>query len=156
VTVQELMQVMVFCNLYVLVHQFSLIAEVQGCLFHKCKECTLPNTTWCLILTYLTRMNLGIHFLIMLCQTNQQYLIWWTIFLTQELFTGLHETKPENKVLYKILEMSATFNNALYLLFSSCNLFFDGACVRNGLCDFDHSAYSRTPKCKQVRVTMFH
>jgi hypothetical protein len=52
--------------------------KVQGCHFHKC-EYSLSNTTWHLVLTWLVRMSLGIHFLILLCQTNRQYLIWWTV-----------------------------------------------------------------------------
>jgi hypothetical protein len=49
--------------------------EVHGCLFHKCNECSLSNTTWHLVLTQLARISLGIHFLILLCQTNRQYLV---------------------------------------------------------------------------------
>jgi hypothetical protein len=67
-------------------------AEVQGCLFHNCNERSLSNTTWHLVLTQLARMSLGIHFPILLCQTNQQYLVWCTVSVTQELFTGLHQT----------------------------------------------------------------
>jgi hypothetical protein len=49
--------------------------EVQGCLFHKCNECSLSNTTWHLVLTWLATVSLGIHFPILLCQTNRQYLV---------------------------------------------------------------------------------
>jgi hypothetical protein len=35
--------------------------------------------------SYLTfRMSLGIHFPILLCQTNRQYLVWWTVSVTAE------------------------------------------------------------------------
>jgi hypothetical protein len=56
--------------------------EVQGCLFHKSNDCSLSNTTWHLVLTWLARMSLGIYFLILLCQTNRQYLVWWTVSMT--------------------------------------------------------------------------
>jgi hypothetical protein len=65
--------------------------EVQGCIFHKCNKCSL-YATWHLVLTLLARMSLGVHFPILLCQTNRQYLVWWTVSVTQELFTGLHQT----------------------------------------------------------------
>jgi hypothetical protein len=52
---------------------------VQGCIFHKCSECSLSNTTWHLVFTSLSRMSLGIHFPILLYQTNRQYLVWWTV-----------------------------------------------------------------------------
>jgi hypothetical protein len=58
--------------------------EVQGCLFHKCTDCSLSSTTWHLVLTSLARMRLGIHFPILLCQKNRQYLVWWTVSETQE------------------------------------------------------------------------
>jgi hypothetical protein len=60
------------------------IVEVEGCLFHKCNECSLSNTTWHLVLTWLARMSLEIHFPILLYQTNRQYLVWWTVSVTQE------------------------------------------------------------------------
>jgi hypothetical protein len=34
--------------------------EVQGCLFNKCNECSLSNTTWHLVLTKLARRSLRI------------------------------------------------------------------------------------------------
>jgi hypothetical protein len=37
-------------------------------------------------------MSLGIHFPILLCQTNRQYLVWWTVSVTQKFFTGLRQT----------------------------------------------------------------
>jgi hypothetical protein len=52
-----------------LVNRLSTV-DVQGCLFHKCNECSLLNTTWHLILTSLARMSLGIHFQILLCRKN--------------------------------------------------------------------------------------
>jgi hypothetical protein len=68
--------------------------EVQGCLFffYKYNECSLLNTARHLVLTELARMSLGIHFLILLSQTNWRYLVWWKFSMTQELFTMLHQT----------------------------------------------------------------
>jgi hypothetical protein len=95
--------------------------EVQGCLFHKCNECSLSNTTWHLVLTSLTRMSLGIHFPILLFQTNRQYLVWWTVSVTQELFTGLHQTRGEEWIHASLnaVDISNTSYNIVFCFFIS-------------------------------------
>jgi hypothetical protein len=101
--------------------------EVQGCLFHKCNECSLLNTIRHQVLTYLFRMSLGIHFPILLCQTNRQYLIWWTVSVTQELFTGLHQSwgKAWMHASLNAVDIYNTYYNIVFVLWFQCNLFFD-------------------------------
>jgi hypothetical protein len=55
--------------------------EVQGCIFHKCNKYSLSNTTWHSFLLNVPEWVWG-H--ILLCQTNRQYLVWWTVSVTQE------------------------------------------------------------------------
>jgi hypothetical protein len=81
---QEPTQVTSCCNLLKPVHQLSFSSQNARILFHKCNECSLSNTTWHLIIAYLARMSLEIHLPILLCQTNWQYLVWWTVSVIEE------------------------------------------------------------------------
>jgi hypothetical protein len=80
---QEPTQVTSCCNLLAPVSCLQTV-EVQGCLFRKCNGCSLSNTTWHLVLTKLGRICFRVQFPILLCQTNQRYLVWWTVSVTQE------------------------------------------------------------------------
>jgi hypothetical protein len=44
--------------------------EVQGCLLPRCTQCSLSNTAWHLVLTYLARMSSGLHSSSLLRQTD--------------------------------------------------------------------------------------
>jgi hypothetical protein len=62
----------------------NLLMRVQQ---SKCKDVFLTNATKSSLLIpgtsfLLNRMSSGIHFPIQLCQTNQQYLIWWSVSMT--------------------------------------------------------------------------
>jgi hypothetical protein len=105
--------------------------EVQGCLLHKCNECSLSMTIWHLILTQLARMSLEKHFPIILCKTTRQYHVWWTVSVTQEACkTSLlgcikHEEKSEcmhcwTQWIFPMLNITLFFVFWFY-----CNLFFD-------------------------------
>jgi hypothetical protein len=112
--------------------------EVQGCLFHKCNECSLSNTTWHLVLTYFVSMSLGIHFPILLCQTNRQYLVWWTVSVTHELFTGCikHE---KSECSHRWTRWTFPTLHITFCLFSDFSVIYfltNRTCVRNGLRDF--------------------
>jgi hypothetical protein len=84
VTIQESTQVTSCCNLLAPVRHLSSNNQVDGCLSHKCNECSLSNTTWPLVITYLARMSFGIQFPNLLRQTSRQYLVWKTVSVTQE------------------------------------------------------------------------
>jgi hypothetical protein len=117
--------------------------EVQGCLFNKCNECSVLNTNWHLVLTKLARMSWGIHFPILLFQTNRQYLVWWTVSVTQEACRT--ETVPVDlrcsvTTVWTISSTQWTFPtlNTVLFLFSYLNVIYfltNKTSVGNGLRD---------------------
>jgi hypothetical protein len=112
---------------------------VQGCLFHKCNECSLSNTSCHLVLTKLARISLGMHFPILLRQTNRQYLVWLTVSVTQEACRTLHRVASDmrKRVSACIPERGAHFKQGF--LFYDFNVIYflkNRTCVRNDCVTF--------------------
>jgi hypothetical protein len=75
----------------------------------------------------------------LLYQTNRQYLVQWTVSVTQELFTGLRQTWGKEWTRWAF----PTLNITLFL-FSEFNVIYfltNRTCVRNGLRDFSITLY---------------
>jgi hypothetical protein len=99
---------------------------------------TLPG------ISFLTcQSELGIHYPILLCQTNRQYLIWWTVSShcrNSSLGCVKHEEKSD--CMHCWMQWTfATFSdfNVIYFLTNR-------TCVRNGLCDFLITLYKDVNK----------
>jgi hypothetical protein len=92
-------------------------------------------------------MSLGIHFPILLCQTDRKYLVWWNIFMTQKLFTGLHHTWGK-RVNACMAERGGHFQHLiqhcfLFPYFSIIYFLTNTTRVWNGLRDFSITLYLR-------------
>jgi hypothetical protein len=97
------------------------------------------------MLTYkIARMSLGIHFLILLCQTTWQYLVWWTKYWAvhfkchcRNSIPGYirHEEKSEC-VHCRMQRTFPTLNITLFFDFYEIYFLTNRTCVRNGLRDF--------------------
>jgi hypothetical protein len=84
--VQEPMQVMSCCNLLMSVCRSSFTSSLQGCLFSHAYWVFFEH---CLAYCSYLILSLRIHFTIFLCQTDWQYLVWWTVSITVEILHRL-------------------------------------------------------------------
>jgi hypothetical protein len=87
------------------------------------------------------RMSKGIHLSILLCQTNRQYLVWWTVSVTQEAYWT--EIVPVYlQCLSDDKDIWWIFPTLLFVFWFQYNFFLTNrACVRNGLRDFSITLY---------------
>jgi hypothetical protein len=110
------------------------------CLFHNCKECSLSNSIWHLVLNLLAKMSFGVHFPIILCQTNRQYLVWWTVSVTQEFSVGCIRSEERSECMRRWTRYAFPTRNVIlfFVFWLQCNLFCftDRTHVRNGLRGF--------------------
>lgn len=122
--------------------------------FYECSECSLLNIMWQLIHTSLAKMTLGIHFPVLLRQTNQQSLVRWTVSVIQEAVrTGTIPVDLQDywtivwmisvKLCYALHDshwedflFRADYCMEVYIMLQI-------ECVRNGLCDFLITVYDR-------------
>jgi hypothetical protein len=92
VTIQEPTQVTSCCNLLALVRQLSFNSRSASMSFSQVQRMFVVEH-YLASRSYLTYQNeFRDTFPDLLYQTNRQYLVWWTVSVTQELFTGLHQT----------------------------------------------------------------
>jgi hypothetical protein len=106
------------------VRQLSCAVDVQECLFQKRSECSLWNTNWHFVLNCRTELRDAFSDS---SEPNRQYLVWWTVFITQELFIKLHQTWQEEKSECMHGWTRCTFPTLsiiLVFIFYLCNLFF--------------------------------
>jgi hypothetical protein len=102
--------------------------DVQGCLFSHVQRVFIVDhylaSRSCVTCQNEFRDNVPI----LLCQTIRQYLVWWTVSVTQELFTGLHQTWGREWVYASLNEVDISdtqYNIAFFVFWFHCNLFFD-------------------------------
>jgi hypothetical protein len=72
------------CNLLAPVRKLSLSSRRTRMSLSQMQRVFIVEHYLDLFLTKLARMSLVIHFQIFLCHTNRQYLVWWTVSVTQE------------------------------------------------------------------------
>jgi hypothetical protein len=113
-------------------------AEVQGCLFHKCNECSMLNTPGISFLLKFPEWGLGIHSRFSRAKQIDNI-------STQELFTGLHQ-RCRKEWMHRWTRCTFPTLHITLFLFSDFNVVYcltNRTCVRNGLRDFSITLYKR-------------
>jgi hypothetical protein len=142
VTIQEPTQVASCCNLFGPVHQLSSNSRRARMSFSQVQRVFIVEH-YMTSRSYLTCQNefLGTHFSILPCQTNWQYLVWWTVSVTAETVHRFASDMRKRVNACIIAERGGHFQHFIwhFSLFSDFNViyfFTNRTCVRNGLRDF--------------------